>query len=133
MAYGIVNVPGAFREEIEALASALADANARLDALSARAIFPAEASYASGELALTMDGAPASGTYTAQFTAPADFADGDTLTIDGTAYALQSAAGEALSAGAWVSGAVITINVDADGKTAYFGGGGGGSYVPVFG
>lgn len=53
------------------------------------------------------------------FTADAAFAAGDTVTIDGTAYALATRDGSALTAGAWAAGKVVTGVADVDGKVLY--------------
>jgi hypothetical protein len=50
------------------------------------------------------------------FQAPATYAEGDTITINGTAYALHTTDGTTLTSGSWVSGANITGTVDIGSK-----------------
>lgn len=50
------------------------------------------------------------------FVADSAYAAGDTVTIDGTAYAIQTRDGSALTAGAWAAGKVITGTADVDNK-----------------
>lgn len=47
------------------------------------------------------------------------FAAGDTVTIGGTAYAIQTRDGSALTAGAWAAGKVVTGVADVDSKVLY--------------
>ena len=57
-----------------------------------------------------------SGTVPVTFKATAAYAAGDTVTIDGTAYALATRDGSALTSGAWAAGAIITGVADVDAK-----------------
>ena len=61
---------------------------------------------------------------TVRFTAPAAYVKGDTLTINGTAYALTMVNGKALPDNAWVSGAVVNLQLDPANKKAFFSAGG---------
>lgn len=50
------------------------------------------------------------------FAADSAYAAGDTVTIDGTAYALATRDGSALTAGAWAAEAIVTGTADVDNK-----------------
>ena len=51
------------------------------------------------------------------FKAPTAYVVGDTVTIDGTAYALKTTDATALTPAAWATGAIVTGTVDVDAKT----------------
>ena len=53
----------------------------------------------------------------ALFSAPAAYAVGDTVTIDGTAYTLATVPAGLLTDGAWAAGAIVTGTADVDAKT----------------
>lgn len=54
------------------------------------------------------------------FTATAGFAAGDTITVDGTAYAIQLSNGEAAEDNLFVSGASVPVVIDTAGKKVNF-------------
>ena len=60
-----------------------------------------------------------SGKVPVMFSVPTAFAAGDTITIDGTAYAIQTRDGSALTSGAWAAGAIITGTADVDNHKLY--------------
>lgn len=66
-----------------------------------------------------------SGLLMGRFKATADFAEGDTFTVDGVAYSAQQENGEALSEGQFVTGSGVAVVIDTEGKTVNFKGGGG--------
>ena len=62
----------------------------------------------------------ATGILSCQFKATAAFAAGDTLTVDGTSYAIKLTNGEDAEDNLFVSGAIVSCIVDASGKTVNF-------------
>lgn len=63
-------------------------------------------------------------TVTVTFTAPSDYLDGDTFTVNGTAYAIQLSNGETPSDQMFVSGATLSVILDTAGKKINFKSGG---------
>lgn len=61
-----------------------------------------------------------SGTVSCVFTATAGFTAGDTITVDGTAYAIQLSNGEAAEDNLFVSGASVPVVIDTAGKKVNF-------------
>lgn len=66
-----------------------------------------------------------SGTVSCVFKATAAYAAGDTITVDGTAYAIQLSNGEAAEDNLFVSGASVPVVIDTAGKKVNFKAGGG--------
>lgn len=66
-----------------------------------------------------------SGVVSCVFTATADFAAGDTVTVDGEAYAVQLSSGDAPADKLFVSGASVPVVVDKENKRVNFKAGGG--------
>ena len=61
---------------------------------------------------------------TLRFVADAAYVKGNTLTVNGDGYTLMMPNGKALPEGAWVSGAVVCLQLNPETKTAFFNGGG---------
>ncbi len=59
-----------------------------------------------------------------RFIAPASYTKGDTISINGTGYTLAMTNGKPLGNNAWVSGAVVCLQVNPTEKKAFFSGGG---------
>jgi hypothetical protein len=51
------------------------------------------------------------------FQADAPYAAGDTFTVDGAAYSIQTSSGSALASGAFVAGAIVPVILDIDAQT----------------
>ena len=66
-----------------------------------------------------------SGTVSCVFKATAAYAAGDTITVDGTAYAIQLSNGEAAEDNLFVSGVSVPVVIDTAGKKVNFKAGGG--------
>ncbi len=113
-------------------ASEIAALRAQLNEAIKRIAYAAQASRTGTAWALTVSNPPSSGAYTMQFIAPSAYVEGDTVTVNGVAYTIKGVNGDELSDSAWAEGAVVQLSINADSKTAYFGGGGG-TYVPLFG
>lgn len=60
-----------------------------------------------------------SGLVSCVFKADADYAEGDTFTVDETAYAVVTSSGETLRAGAFLSGGIVPIELDVDSKVLH--------------
>lgn len=95
-----------------------------LNELSQNAIWPLQ--YAKSGTTHQLTGLTAvSGVVSCVFTATADFAAGDTVTVDGTAYEIQLSSGDAASDNLFVSGATVSVILDTEGKKVNFKAGGG--------
>lgn len=96
-----------------------------LNELSQNAIWPLQ--YAKSGTTHQLTGLTAvSGVVSCVFTATADFAEGDTFTVDGETYAVQLSSGEPAENSLFVSGATVAIVIDKIGKKVNFKSGGGG-------
>lgn len=60
-----------------------------------------------------------SGLASCVFKADADYAEGDTFTVDGTAYTVVTSGGESLRAGAFLSGGIVSVELDVDNKALH--------------
>jgi len=61
----------------------------------------------------------ASGKVSVMFKAVTSYTNGDTVTIDGTAYTLTATDGSTLTTGAWAAGAIVAAVADIDNKILY--------------
>ena len=94
-----------------------------LNELSQNAIWPLQ--YAKSGTTHQLTGLTAvSGVVSCVFTATADFAEGDTVTVDGTAYTIQLSSGDAPADKLFVSGASVPVVVDKGNKKVNFKAGG---------
>ena len=94
-----------------------------LNELSQNAIWPLQ--YAKSGTVHQLTGlTTVSGVVSCVFTATADFVTGDTVTVDGTAYEIQLSNGSEPENNMFVSGAIISIIVDTEGKKVNFKSGG---------
>lgn len=95
-----------------------------LNELSQNAIWPLQ--YAKSGAVHQLTGlTDVSGVVSCVFTATADFAEGDTVTVDGTAYTIQLSSGDAPADKLFVSGASVAVVVDKGNKKVNFKAGGG--------
>lgn len=69
----------------------------------------------------------AQGLLTCAFTADADFAEGNTFTVDGNAYAVKMQDGSDAKAGLFVVGAKVQVLIDTEGQSVNFASSGGGA------
>ncbi len=86
-------------------------------------IYPAESSYSKPIWTLSGD-FPLKGIYMIRFTSSNNYVQGDTISINGTGYTLSMTNGKPLGNNAWVSGAVVCLQVNPTEKKAFFSGGG---------
>lgn len=90
-----------------------------LNELSQNAIWPLQ--YAKSGTTHQLTGLTAvSGVVSCVFTATANFAEGDTVTVDGTAYTIQLSSGDAPADKLFVSGATVSVILDTAGKKVNF-------------
>lgn len=89
-------------------------------------VYPATCTYSSG--VFTLSGLPDNlpDIFTVRFKAPADFSEGDTLSINALPYALFMPNQQPAQAGAFAANAVVSLNIDLATGKAFLAGGGGG-------
>jgi hypothetical protein len=104
----------------------------RIEAALNDTILPATCTYSSGVFTLT--GLPTSlpNIFTVRFKAPADFVEGDTLSINALPYALFMPNQQPAAAGAFAQSAVVSLNIDLVAGKAFLAGGGDlGEYITI--
>lgn len=95
-----------------------------LNELSKNSVWPLTCTTTDTTHALTgLNGAE--GLLTCAFTADADFADGNTFTVDGESYAIKMQDGSDAKAGLFVAGAKVQVLIDTEGQSVNFKAGGG--------